>query len=86
MRFNLGICGGARCGLPCTPGHADRAPQILPHGSYLVNLGSQDDVVQGKSYTAFVSELRRCEVRGVQACAAGSSVATVQAVGSRARR
>ncbi len=46
----------------------------MPYGAYLVNLGSQDDGVQAKSYTAFVSELRRCEVRGVQACAVGSSV------------
>ena len=37
--------------------------QILPHGSYLVNLGSQDAEMLQKSYTAFVGELRRCEVR-----------------------
>ena len=36
--------------------------QILPHGSYLVNLGSQDKEMLKKSYTAFVGELRRCEV------------------------
>jgi len=69
----------------CRPDHADCAPQILPHGSYLVNLGSQDDVVQGKSYTAFVSELRRCEVRGMQACVVGSRVETGQAEGTRHR-
>jgi len=44
-----------------------------------------DDVVQGKSYTAFVSELRRCEVRGMQACVVGSRVETGQAEGTRHR-
>ncbi|KAK9833338.1 hypothetical protein WJX81_007877 [Elliptochloris bilobata] len=40
--------------------------QILPHGSYLVNLGSQDEDLLAKSYTAFVGELRRCEAMGIQ--------------------
>ena len=34
---------------------------IVPHGNYLVNLGSPDPVVYDKSYSCFVTELKLCE-------------------------
>jgi hypothetical protein len=35
---------------------------IIPHGSYLINLGSADPEMLAKSYAAFVDELQRCEL------------------------
>ncbi len=32
-----------------------------------MNLGTQSEELMGKSYTAFVSELRRCEARALPA-------------------
>lgn len=40
--------------------------KILPHGSYLVNLGNPDEGKRAKSYAAFVDELKRCEQLGIQ--------------------
>ena len=34
---------------------------IMPHGSYLINLGSPEDEKLEKSRQAFVDELSRCE-------------------------
>lgn len=39
--------------------------QILPHDSYLINLGSPDAEKLGKSREAFLDELRRCEQLGL---------------------
>ena len=39
---------------------------ILPHGSYLVNLGNPDQNARKKSYDAFVQDLLRCESLGIQ--------------------
>lgn len=39
--------------------------QILPHGSYLINLASAKPELLDKSYTAFVDELKRCEMLGI---------------------
>ena len=39
--------------------------QILPHDSYLINLGHPDPVALEKSRTAFLDELRRCEQLGL---------------------
>ncbi len=39
--------------------------QILPHDTYLINLGHPDDEALEKSYRAFVEELRRCEQLGL---------------------
>ena len=35
-------------------------------GSYLINLGSPDNEMMEKSYTALVEELRRCEKLGIE--------------------
>ncbi|BDA49995.1 probable endonuclease 4 at C-terminar half [Coccomyxa sp. Obi] len=42
------------------------AAQILPHGSYLINLGSPDEEMLRKSYAAFLEELQRCETLGIK--------------------
>ncbi len=38
---------------------------ILPHDSYLINLGAPDPKILAKSREAFVDELRRCEQLGL---------------------
>ncbi|CAG8447480.1 1030_t:CDS:10 [Funneliformis caledonium] len=38
---------------------------ILPHGSYLINLGNPDQVKREKSYQAFLEDLNRCELLGL---------------------
>ncbi|KAK9816638.1 hypothetical protein WJX72_003128 [[Myrmecia] bisecta] len=40
--------------------------QILPHGSYLINLGSPDPDMVQKSYAAFLEEIQRCETLGLE--------------------
>ena len=39
--------------------------QILPHDSYLINLGHPDTVALEKSRTAFLDEVHRCELLGI---------------------
>jgi len=39
--------------------------QVLPHGSYLVNLASPDPVMLAKSRANFVEDLQRCEQLGI---------------------
>ncbi|SIN72460.1 Endonuclease IV [Sulfurivirga caldicuralii] len=39
--------------------------QILPHDSYLINLGHPDDEKWQKSLDAFIDELQRCEQLGI---------------------
>lgn len=38
---------------------------ILPHDSYLINLGNPDSEKREKSYNAFVDELKRCDLLGL---------------------
>ena len=38
-----------------------RPENIVPHGNYLVNLGSPAEATYNKSYTSFVNELKLCE-------------------------
>lgn len=38
---------------------------ILPHDSYLINLGNPDDEKLEKSRTAFIDELQRCDILGL---------------------
>lgn len=38
---------------------------ILPHDSYLINLGSPDEEAQQKSRAAFIDEMRRCQQLGL---------------------
>jgi AP endonuclease-1 len=39
---------------------------ILPHGSYLVNLANPDGEKRAKAYECFLDELKRCEQLGIQ--------------------
>lgn len=39
---------------------------ILPHGSYLINLGNPDALKRQKAYVAFLDDLQRCEALGIQ--------------------
>lgn len=39
---------------------------ILPHGSYLVNLATHDPTKRKRAYESFVDELKRCEALGIQ--------------------
>lgn len=45
--------------------HGFSPQHVLPHGSYLVNLGSSDPVVLEKSRIAFLDEMRRCQLMGL---------------------
>lgn len=38
---------------------------ILPHDSYLINLGSPDEESRDKSLNAFIDEMNRCEILGL---------------------
>lgn len=40
--------------------------KVLPHGSYLVNLGNPDDEKRQKSYESFLDELQRCDQLGIR--------------------
>ena len=40
--------------------------QILPHGSYLINLASSDPELKEKSYAGMLEELKRCERLGIK--------------------
>jgi AP endonuclease-1 len=39
---------------------------ILPHGSYLVNLANPDGEKRAKAYDCFLDELKRCEQLGIR--------------------
>lgn len=39
--------------------------QILPHDSYLINLGNPDDEALEKSRQSFIEEMRRCQLLGL---------------------
>ncbi|KAF8634514.1 hypothetical protein AX15_000846 [Amanita polypyramis BW_CC] len=39
---------------------------ILPHGSYLINLGNPDAAKREKSYECFIDDLKRCEQLGLE--------------------
>lgn len=40
--------------------------QVLPHASYLINLGAPDDATRTKSLSAFIDELTRVEQLGIR--------------------
>ncbi len=42
-----------------------KSDNVLPHDSYLINLGNPDNEKRGKSYRAFVEELKRVEILGL---------------------
>lgn len=39
---------------------------VLPHGSYLVNLGNPDEAKRQKSFNCFLDDLQRCEQLGLE--------------------
>ncbi|KAJ4483695.1 AP endonuclease [Lentinula aciculospora] len=39
---------------------------VLPHGSYLINLGNPDAEKREKSYECFLDDLRRCDALGLE--------------------
>merc|ERR1712034_153587 len=45
--------------------HGFAAGAVIPHGSYLMNLGSPDAEVLRKSRAMLVDELRRCDALGL---------------------
>ncbi|KAJ7221420.1 xylose isomerase-like protein [Mycena pura] len=45
--------------------HGYNPRYILPHGSYLINLGNPDAEKRRKSYDCFLDDLRRCESLGL---------------------
>ncbi|KAF5361262.1 hypothetical protein D9758_010314 [Tetrapyrgos nigripes] len=42
------------------------AKYVLPHGSYLINLGNPDEEKREKSYQCFLDDLKRCEELGLE--------------------
>ena len=45
--------------------HNFRLDMILPHDSYLINLGQPDDVKASAAHQAFTEEMKRCQALGV---------------------
>ncbi|KAJ7494297.1 xylose isomerase-like protein [Mycena galericulata] len=45
--------------------HGYEPRHILPHGSYLINLGNPDAEKRKKSYDCFLDDLKRCESLGI---------------------
>lgn len=43
----------------------DPKKQILPHGSYLINLAQDDETKQLQAYECFLDDLKRCETLGI---------------------
>ncbi|KAH7100546.1 xylose isomerase-like protein [Auriculariales sp. MPI-PUGE-AT-0066] len=74
------------------------APEhVLPHGSYLLNLGNPDEAKRNQSYTCFLDDLRRAEQLGlllynfhpgstVGACTREQSIANIAASLNRAHK
>jgi len=50
----------------CKEHNYDAAKQILPHGSYLVNLAQPDPEKADQAYTCFLDDLQRCEALGIK--------------------
>ncbi|XP_006457703.1 hypothetical protein AGABI2DRAFT_114752 [Agaricus bisporus var. bisporus H97] len=46
--------------------HKYTADVVLPHGSYLINLGNPDADKREKSYECFIDDLKRCELLGLK--------------------
>lgn len=50
----------------CSEQKYDGSNQILPHGSYLVNLAQEDKAKAKQAYDSFVDDLKRCEALGIK--------------------
>ena len=46
--------------------HGYSKEYILPHDSYLINLGAQDEEKREKSLNAFIEEIKRCDQLGLK--------------------
>ncbi|KAE9408628.1 AP endonuclease [Gymnopus androsaceus JB14] len=46
--------------------HSYSPKQVLPHGSYLINLGNPDAEKREQSYTCFLDDLKRCDALGLE--------------------
>ncbi|KAF5347887.1 hypothetical protein D9756_010143 [Leucocoprinus leucothites] len=46
--------------------HKYSSDVVLPHGSYLINLGNPDSEKRQKSYDCFLDDLKRCESLGLK--------------------
>ncbi|RKP04651.1 endonuclease 4, partial [Thamnocephalis sphaerospora] len=49
----------------CAARQKSELEHVLPHGSYLVNLGNPDAEKRQRFYSLFLSELKRCEKLGI---------------------
>ncbi|KAI5846765.1 DNA-lyase [Tricharina praecox] len=49
----------------CIEHNYNPATQILPHGSYLINLAQHDAVKAEQAYVCFLDDLQRCETLGI---------------------
>lgn len=49
----------------CAEHRYDPLTDVLPHGSYFINLGNPDPEKMEKSYNLFLDDLRRCEQLGI---------------------
>lgn len=43
----------------------DGTKQVLPHGSYLINLAQDEAAKQDQAYECFLDDLKRCELLGI---------------------
>ncbi|KNE61379.1 apurinic endonuclease (APN1) [Allomyces macrogynus ATCC 38327] len=50
----------------CSTHVYDAAVTMIPHGSYLVNLGNPDAEKRHKSYEFFLDEMQRCDALGIK--------------------
>ncbi|KAF8967275.1 xylose isomerase-like protein [Flammula alnicola] len=46
--------------------HKYTSKMVLPHGSYLINLGNPDKDKREKSYVCFLDDLKRCQALGLE--------------------
>ncbi|CDJ53521.1 endonuclease V, putative [Eimeria brunetti] len=50
----------------CDQLEMDKAMQVLPHGSYLINVANPDKTKQENAYKALLDDLQRCEALGIK--------------------
>ncbi|CDI84401.1 endonuclease V, putative [Eimeria praecox] len=50
----------------CDQLEMDKATQVLPHGSYLINVANPDKTKQENAYNALLDDLQRCESLGIK--------------------
>ncbi|CDJ69380.1 endonuclease V, putative [Eimeria necatrix] len=52
--------------LRCDSLKMDKDVQVLPHGSYLINVANPDKAKQENAYNALLDDLQRCEALGIK--------------------